>query len=381
MGTSEFRRIFEAEPDGIWNAPGRVNLIGEHTDYNGGMVLPIAISLTTSAYARKRNDDLIRIASVQKSRQRPLVIQTRLEDLEPRLTNSWADYPLGVFFIFRSLGLSTGADILLDSRVPLGSGLSSSAALECSVALALNDLCGMGQTPTELALLCAKAENEFVGVPTGVMDQLASYLCQAGNALFIDTSSLESRQIPFNPQQAGFQLIVVDTRVRHQLAGSEYSERRGSCIKATVDLGIKSLSQIAAGDLEHATKAIKDEKLFRRVKHVVTENDRVIRSVTALEDNRFYDFGTILSESHTSLKEDYEVSCRELDLAVESAIASGALGARMVGGGFGGCAIALVPIDLHEEVANHVIQQLSTISQRPPRILTISASGGARRVF
>jgi galactokinase len=276
----------------------------------------------------------------------------------------------------------------VDGRVPLGAGLSSSAALECAVGAALADLAGEGTPmlePMALARLAQHAENDYVGAPTGLMDQVAAVLCAAGHALLFDVRSLGTRQVPFRPADAGLSLLVIDTGVRHEHAGGEYGDRRRSCEQACRELGVASLRELSDdGDLDAGlarVEALADDVLRRRARHVVTENERVLAACAALDAGDWKAFGAAMTASHASLRDDYEVSCAELDVAVDAALAEGALGARMTGGGFGGCAIALVPAAATDAVTAALGSRYAERDWESPVVRVCEPSAGAQRVL
>lgn len=340
-----FADRFAAAPDGVWAAPGRVNLIGEHTDYNAGLALPMALDHRTFAALRVREDGRIRVASAQRPGE---IIAANLDELAPASDFGWAGYVLGVAWALRESGLlATGFDVALDSCVPVGAGLSSSAALECAVAVGL-----AAAAPTdELIAACVRAENEFVGAPTGAMDQTVSLRGRAGHALLVDFAERRVEPIPFDTERLDAELLVIDTRAAHALADGEYARRRDECARAATAAGVPDLRRLGAvsasaapGTAAPGTALIADPLLAARARHVVTENARVLGFAAELRRPRprLETLGALLDASHASLRDDYEVSCRELDLAVDAARAAGAHGARMTGGGFGGSAIALV---------------------------------------
>lgn len=338
-----FARTFGRAPDGVWASPGRVNLIGEHTDYNGGLCLPIALPHRTFVAASRRDDGGVRMVSDLAESQ---VWEGRLDDIAPGGVSGWIAYCGGPAWALREEGVAVpGFDVAVASCVPLGAGLSSSAAIECAVGLALADLAG---TPldgddaarTRLAALCVRAENEVAGAPTGGMDQAASLRSSAGHALLLDCLDGSIRQVPFDLAAAGLELLVVDTRASHTLADGQYGARRASCEAAAVRLGIGTLREVT--DLDAALAALDDDVTRARVRHVVTEIARVEAFVERAQAGDWEAAGALMNDSHDSLRDDYEVSCVELDSAVDAARAAGALGARMTGGGFGGSAIALV---------------------------------------
>ena len=372
-----FTATYDDAPEGVWSAPGRVNLIGEHTDYNDGFVLPFAIEARTSVAARVRDDGVLRMRSVQQHRGD---VSIDLDDVEPGTPDGWAAYVAGVVWAARQCGHPVrGLDLLVDGRVPLGSGLSSSHALECAVALAMNDLFELGLDANSLGRLSYTAENDFVGAPTGMMDQLASLRCTAGHALFLDVRTLDVEQVPLDPVADGLHLIVLDTRVHHGNADGAYGNRRAACQKAAAVLGVDKLRDIDVAGLDDALDRLGDDELRRRARHVVLENARVVDTVSALRDTDWARVGALMAASHASLRDDYEVSCDELDLAVEVATTAGAVGARMTGGGFGGSAIALVPARSVPAVRDGVTAAFRGRGWSDPRVFEVTPSAGAHR--
>ena len=327
-------------------APGRVNLIGEFTDLNQGYVLPLALPYAAQAAVARRDDGLVRVASAQRHLNGAVsVVEAGVDALSPG-SNGWASYVLGVVWALRETGFEVGGmEVQIDSDVPIGAGLSSSAALECSVALAAADLYGLQISRRELARVAQRAENEFVGVPTGIMDQTASLRCQAGHALFLDTRSLEVRQVPFDLAAYDLALVVVNTKVKHALGTSAYADRRAACERAAVALGVPALRDIPPEQMDAALAKLSDEVVKRRARHIISEQRRVLEVVELLDCQRPREIGPVLTAGHRSLRYDFEVSCAELDTTVEAAVAAGALGARMTGGGFGGSAVVLVETD------------------------------------
>jgi len=337
-----FKDAFGRSPEGCWEAPGRVNLIGEHTDYNDGLVLPFALDRTTRAAVARRDDGVLRVHSAAMAGG---IVELPAADLAPGRDAGWATYPAAVLWTLREAGHGIGgADIHYDSTVPVGGGLSSSAALQVATALALTELYGVTLGRQELALLCQRSENVYVGAPVGVMDQTASACCTEGHVLHLDVRGLAARQVPLDLAGAGLALLVVDTRVKHSHADGEYASRRAGCEEAAAALGLGSLRDVPYEGLDAALAALPDDRLRRLTRHVVTENQRVERVTSLLLAGDAAGVGPELSSGHASLRDDFRVSCPELDLAVETAVAAGALGARMTGGGFGGSAIALTPV-------------------------------------
>jgi galactokinase len=373
-----FREEFGRDPDCVWASPGRVNLIGEHTDYNEGFVLPLALPHRVVASAGRNDHDRLRVMSRQRD-DRPAEVDLR--SLRPGAVDGWPAYVAGVTWALREAGHEVGGvDLVVDGDVPAGAGLSSSAALECAVALAVDETFGLGIERSDLARLARRAENEFVGVPSGIMDQSASLLCREGHVLFLDTRSLEVEQVPLELEKAGLELLVVDTRAPHRLADGEYASRRRDCERGAAALGVPFLRDVSREDLASALARIGDDTTRRRVRHVVTEDARVLEVVDLLRGGRVREVGPLLTASHASLRDDFEVTVPELDTAVEAALATGALGARMTGGGFGGCVIALVPTDLREDVGESVRRAFTERGFTPPRLFVTRASPGAVRL-
>ncbi|GAA3140865.1 MULTISPECIES: galactokinase [Nonomuraea] len=364
-----FRAAFGASPQTVWRAPGRVNLIGEHTDYNDGFVLPFAVPWGLTAALTPRADGVVRLLSLQSADGEPVVMETREE------SRGWTRYVVGVLAMLGDR--VAGADIAIDGDVPQGAGLSSSAALEVAVASALNDVHGLGMTPMELALLSQKAENDFVGMPCGIMDQAASALCEEGHALFLDCRSLGSRSIPFDLAAHGLSLLIIDTQVHHEHAGGEYAKRRAECESAARKLGVPALRDVT--DLAGALAQLQGDER-KRTEHVVTENHRVEALVGLLRAGAVTEIGALLNASHLSLRDLYEVSSPELDVAVEAALKGGARGARMTGGGFGGSAIALVPVERLESVQESVSAAYAERGYQAPRFLPATPAQGAHRI-
>ncbi|MEW5658621.1 galactokinase [Streptomyces cinereoruber] len=373
-----FQSLYGAAPDGVWAAPGRVNLIGEYTDFNDGFVLPLALPHTAVAAVSRRDDGVLRLHSADVDGG---IVQLDTDTLEPLSGGGWAAYPAGVVWALREAGHPvTGADLHLASTVPTGAGLSSSAALEVVTALALNDLFGLGLSRPELARIAQRAENAFVGVPCGIMDQMASACALEGHALHLDTRDLSHRQVPFDPAAEGLTLLVVDTRVKHALGDGAYAERRAGCEAGARALGVRALREVDAARLPDALARLDDETVRRYVRHVVSDNARVERVIALLDAGDPRAVGPVLTEGHASLRDDLRVSCPELDLVVEAANAAGALGARMTGGGFGGSAVVLVGTDRAEKVAAAVEEAFAAAGHAAPGVFPAVPSAGARRV-
>ena len=368
---SKFQEVFGTRPDIIASAPGRVNLIGEHVDFLDGFVLPFAISDATTVAIAKNSSNKIRCASIQK---KGAVSTIDCANIAPKSGEAWTRYPIGVLW---SLGIETGIDILVDGQVPLGAGLSSSAALECAVATAINELFNLGLTLPELARAAQRAENIYVGMPCGIMDQSVSLMATEGNALLLDTRDLSIEQIPFNIAPLGLELLVIDTQVHHALVDGGYAERRASCEKAIADLGITSLRDISISEFV-ARKPELDEKTYLRAFHGVTEMKRVLDAVALLKAGDFVGFGEIVTAAHISLRDNYTVSCPELNLAVDTALKFGALGSRMIGGGFGGSAIALIKAKDSELIKSEIKNGFMKARFKSPRFFSALPSAGAQ---
>lgn len=367
-----FEKAFGYSPAGLWSAPGRANLIGEHTDYNNGFVLPFGIDRRTHAAMSGREDMLCRVAT---SLGGP-IIEFELGNTAPADLD-WALYPLGVAWVMRE-GMTGGFDLYLDSDVPVGAGLSSSAAVECSVAMAINDLWDLGHSKQQLALIGQKAENEVVGAPTGIMDQTASMLAEQDAAVLIDCQSLDTEVIELGLSQKGFVVAVIDTQVAHRHSDGGYRARRDACELGAKTMGVSSLRGLTEADLPAAKEKL-DDLTFRRVKHVVTENQRVLDTVEVLKSGELEKLGPLFLASHESMRDDFEISIPELDLAVSTATANGAIAARMTGGGFGGAAIAIIQASDLDGLQVAVKKAFSTAGFGEPRVFAVSASAGASR--
>ncbi|GAT74162.1 galactokinase [Microbacterium hydrocarbonoxydans] len=381
-----FTALTGREPDGLWSAPGRVNLIGEHTDYNDGFVLPFAIPQRTVAAVGIRADDRSRVFVASTFADEPVeVALDELQELFPTAAGAepgvaeWAAYPLGVAWALGQDGVrGPGVDIAIASDVPVGAGLSSSAAIEGATASALNDLWSAGLDRTALARIGRRAENEAVGAPTGIMDQMASMLGEPDAAIFLDCRSLETRLVPLGMAEAGLALLVMDTRVKHAHSTGGYGERRASCERGASIMGVPALRDLSVDDLPRAQELM-DDVTFRRVRHVVTENQRVLDTVEVLRTRGARAIGDLLVASHASMRDDFEISVPELDTAVDAALAAGALGARMTGGGFGGAAIALVEQDAVQSVSDAVTAAFADAGFAAPTLFTVTPSAGAGR--
>ncbi|WP_396640970.1 galactokinase [Microbacterium sp.] len=374
-----------ASDSGVWSAPGRANLIGEHTDYNEGFVLPFAIEYRTRAKASRRDDGIIRVTSTFD----PTPVEVALDDLPSLFDHpdhgipEWAAYPLGVAWAaLRATGIDArelpGLDLAFSSDVPIGAGLSSSAAIEGATASALNDLWALGLSPLELAKIGRTAENDAVGAPTGIMDQVASMLGRADAATFLDCRTLATESIDLGFDAADLRLLVIDTGVKHSHATGGYGERRASCELGAASMGVPALRDLTLDDLPRA-QALLDDVTFRRVRHIVTENYRVLDTVRTLRESGPHAIGDLLVASHASMRDDFEISTPELDTAVDAALAAGAVGARMTGGGFGGAAIALVAEGLVGRVTDAATSAFAERGYAAPHIFTVTPSRGAGR--
>ena len=371
-----FRTLTGDAPTVVAAAPGRVNVIGEHTDYNDGFVLPLALPLLTRVAAGARDDARLRLVSLQDDSG---PVEVSLSEATPGTVGGWAAYAVGTAWALRERDVDVrGADLVVDGNVPTGAGLSSSAALECSVALALARLAGADLEPAELARVAQHAENDFVGVPCGIMDQMASMMSRESSALFLDTRTMEVRHVPLTLEEHGLVLLVVDTRAEHSLADGAYADRRRACEQAAVALGVAALRDLGPADLDGPAIAALDAVVQHRVRHVVTENARVLDVVERLETgNDPASIGPLLTASHESLRDDYEVSSPELDVVVDTALAHGADGARMTGAGFGGSAIALLPVDRVDDVRQATEAAFAERGWNQPRVFVAVPSDGA----
>ncbi|MFC5928263.1 galactokinase [Cryobacterium melibiosiphilum] len=373
-----FESRFNHAPAGIWSAPGRVNLIGEHTDYNNGFVLPFAIDRRTVVALSPRTDRTVRVASSFGGE----AVELSLDQLFPENFTGWSAYPLGVAWALGQFGADldavSGFEAYIDSDVPIGAGLSSSAAIESAVAMALNDVWALGLDRATLAKVGQLAENRAVGAPTGIMDQSASLLGQADSAVFLDCRSLEADVVPLGFDPAGLELLIIDTKVSHAHATGGYAARRTSCETGARLMGVPSLRELSVDDLPRAAETLDDET-FRRVRHIVTENQRVLDTVKALRLFGPSSIGALLDASHVSMRDDFEISVPQLDLAVRAARGAGAIGARMTGGGFGGSAIALVPRDLVPAVQVAVQAAFALDGYATPDTFVVHAADGAAR--
>jgi len=370
-----FAKQFGSAPEGVWSAPGRVNLIGEHTDYNEGYVLPFAINRRTFAAVSTRNDGIARVASSFSAE----IVEIPLTNISKSAVSGWSAYPLGVAWALIQAGAKPiGFDLYVDSDVPVGAGLSSSAAIECSVAMALNDFWQANLDRSALAKIGQRAENEIVGAPTGIMDQTASLFGVLDHVVFLDCRSLIAEAIALGLKQNSLEIVVMDTKVSHRLVDGGYAARRAACEQGASQMSVSSLRDLEISDLGKAEEIL-DPLVFKRVRHVVTENARVLETVELLKSSGPKSIGDLLYASHESMRDDFEISIDELDLAVETAMSVGAVGARMTGGGFGGAAIALIESSKIETLKSEVAKAFEARGFKKPELFSVLADAGAKR--
>ncbi|MET7749896.1 galactokinase [Micromonospora sp. NPDC005367] len=376
--TAGFRQEFGQPPAGHWAAPGRVNLIGEHTDYNDGFVLPFALPLRTVAAADRQEGARWTVWSELSGE----TISFGADEVdEPSRVTGWGAYVAGVVWALRDAGHDVpGARFAIASDVPLGAGLSSSAALEAAVLTALVDLGGLDLPADRQPRLAQRAENHYVGAPTGIMDQSASIRCRGGHALFLDCRTEGVEHIPFDLRAAGLAMLVIDSHAPHRHADGEYAARRKSCEAGAERLGVPALRDVTIDQLDAALARLDDPETRRRVRHVVTEDQRVLDTVALLRAGRVREIGPLLTASHVSMRDDFEITVPEIDTAVEAALAAGALGARMTGGGFGGCVLALVEAAAADAVAAAVTAAYAKNGFQPPEHITALPAPGATRL-
>lgn len=378
----KFQELFGAEGDiRTYFAPGRVNLIGEHTDYNGGHVFPCALTLGTYGIARKREDNKLRFYSVNFERLG--VIESSLEDLKPYKTAEWTNYPKGVMWAFEERGykLPNGLDILLYGNIPNGSGLSSSASLEVLTGVILKDMFGFDVSMTDIALIGQFSENNFNGCNCGIMDQFASAMGKKDNAIFLDTNTLQYEYAPVVLEDA--KIVIINSKVKHSLVDSAYNDRRNECETALKELqevvAVQTLGDLTEEAFEKHKDAIKSEIRQKRARHAVYENQRTIRAVEALKENRIEEFGKLMNESHRSLRDDYEVSCKEIDILVDLAWETeGVIGSRITGGGFGGCTVSIVKNDAVDGFIKNIGEQYLAKVGHEAEFYVVDIGDGAR---
>ena len=378
----KFQELFGAEGDiRTYFAPGRVNLIGEHTDYNGGHVFPCALTLGTYGIARKREDNKLRFYSVNFERLG--VIESSLEDLKPYKAAEWTNYPKGVMWAFEERGykLPNGLDILLYGNIPNGSGLSSSASLEVLTGVILKDMFGFDVSMTDIALIGQFSENNFNGCNCGIMDQFASAMGKKDNAIFLDTNTLQYEYAPVIVEDA--KIVIINSKVKHSLVDSAYNDRRNECETALKELqevvAVQTLGDLTEEAFEKHKDAIKSEIRQKRARHAVYENQRTIRAVEALKENRIEEFGKLMNESHRSLRDDYEVSCKEIDILVDLAWETeGVIGSRITGGGFGGCTVSIVKNDAVDGFIKNIGEQYLAKVGHEAEFYVVDIGDGAR---
>ncbi|GAA3807182.1 galactokinase [Nocardioides panacisoli] len=363
-----------------WRAPGRVNLIGEHTDYNGGLALPFAIEHGCTAEVGLAPGRDLHVATSAQEADDVRLTAADLAALPGSDGPVWARYVLGPLWVLRERGYDVPPlEVRVDSDVPSGSGLSSSAAVVCSVTSAVDDLLELGLSPDDLLAVARAAENDVVGAPTGGLDQMASLRCRVGEVLLCDFATTTTENVPADLAADGLTVLVVDTLVRHSHADGEYAARRRGCEAAAAVLGLPALGALRTDDLAAALARLEDDEQARYVRHVVSEDDRVRRTAELLRAGRTAGIGSLLTASHASLRDDFRVTVPELDLAVETLLAAGALGARMTGGGFGGSVIALVEEGRATDAAAATAEAFGRAGYRSPAWFTTLPSAGARR--
>ncbi len=366
---THFEDTFGHPPTVAWWAPGRVTLIGDHTDYSEGLALPLALQLGTTAYAAPRDDGVLAVASSQEGAKAG---SAPLSSLSPNAA-SWAAYVEGVAWVLADEGVSLrGAEVFVHGDVPLGAGLSSSASLICSTMAALLELAGQTWDGRRVALAARRVENEYVGAPVGLMDHLVAMEAKRGHALSVDLRSLATTPVPLPLGDKGLALLVVDSGEGHRTTGEGYAQRVRECHDAARLLGVSTLRDAAEGDL----RRIGDPLLESRARHVVTENDRVRRTVALLRAGRIREVGPVMLASHASLRDDYQVSTPALDRVVAATVSAGALGARLTGAGFGGCVVVLTDQQASAEVTTAVRTVAAAHGYRPPRLWAVTASEG-----
>ena len=376
----KFEEVFgDSEGAKVFFAPGRVNLIGEHTDYNGGHVFPCALTIGTYMAVKKRDDRKLRFYSMNFDHLG--VIESSIEGLKPEKEADWTNYPKGVMWAFekRGMKMDCGLDIVLNGNIPNGSGLSSSASLEVVTGFMLRDLFGFDVTNVELARIGQYSENNFNGMNCGIMDQFASAMGKKDNAIFLDTADLSYEYAPIN--LTGAKIVVTNSKVKHSLVNSEYNTRRSECETALAELqavtDIKGLGDLTEEEFEALKSAIKDETRVKRAKHAVYENRRTIRAVEALKNNDLETFGKLMNASHVSLRDDYAVSCSEIDVLVDAAWkVEGVIGSRITGGGFGGCTVSIVKDEAIEAFKEQVGKAYQEQVGKTPEFYVVEIGNG-----
>jgi galactokinase len=375
--STALQRLPEGSYDAVWASPGRVNLIGEHTDYNDGFVLPFALPHSTVVAGRRLDDASWTVTSEQTGE----TVTFGPSALGSDKLDGWASYVAGIVWALREAGHDVpGASLTVVSDVPFGAGLSSSAALACAVMAVLLDLADVDLPMAVRPRLAQRAENEYVGAPTGIMDQSASTLCRAGHALFLDCRSLATEQVPFDLAAQGLAILVVDSKAPHAHVTSEYAARRRSCEEAAKILDVPALRDVQPDTLDAALARLDDETMRKRVRHVVTEDQRVLDTVEALRAGDARAIGPLMTASHTSMRDDYEITVPEVDTVVSAALAAGAYGARMTGGGFGGCVLALVDASRCEQVEAAVRESFAAAGFTPPDAFVVTPAEGTHKI-
>ena len=379
----EFKKLYGTEPDGVYFAPGRVNLIGEHTDYNGGHVFPCALTIGTYVAAKKRADRVLRFYSMNFEEKG--VIESSLDDLTPSDEAGWTNYPKGVIWAFegRGMKLDGGLDIVLYGNIPNGSGLSSSASLEVVTGFLLKDLYGFDVTNVDLAKIGQYSENNFNGMNCGIMDQFASAMGKKDNAIFLDTATLKFEYAPIKLD--GMKIVVTNSKVKHSLVGSAYNDRRTSCETALSELqkviDIKTLGDLSIEEFEANKSVIADADRVLKAKHAVYENQRAIKAVDALKSGDINLFGKLMNESHVSLRDDYDVSCKEIDVLVDAAWkVDGVVGSRITGGGFGGCTVSIVKDEAIDAFKEALAKEYKEKCDLVPEFYVVSIGDGPSKL-
>lgn len=367
----------------VYFAPGRVNLIGEHTDYNGGHVFPCALTIGTYMAVKKREDDKLRFYSVNFPSEG--IVETTIDDFNPLNEHSWTAYPKGVMWAFANRGMKMpcGLDIVINGNIPNGSGLSSSASLEVLTGYMLREQFGFEVTNVELAQIGQYSENNYNGCNCGIMDQFASAMGKENNAIFLDTATLNYEYAPIKLD--GMKIVVTNSKVKHSLVTSAYNDRRTSCETALAELqtglSIKTLGDLSESDFDRNIQLIKDPDRVCKAKHAVYENQRTIKAVQALKDGDIEEFGQLMNQSHISLRDDYDVSCPEIDVLVEAAWSvKGVIGSRITGGGFGGCTVSIVKEDSVEEFKNVLTNAYKEKCQMVPEFYVVSIGDGPSEI-
>ncbi|MDY3797171.1 MAG: galactokinase [Agathobacter sp.] len=381
----KFQELYGAEGDiRVYFAPGRVNLIGEHTDYNGGHVFPCALTIGTYMAVRKREDRQLRFYSMNFENLG--VIEDSLDNLVAKEDGEWTNYPKGVIWAFegRGMKLDCGLDIALYGNIPNGSGLSSSASLEVVTGYMLKDMFGFDVTNQDIALIGQYSENNFNGCNCGIMDQFASAMGKADNAIFLDTADLSYEYAPVKLD--GAKIVVTNSMVKHSLVTSAYNDRRNESSQALADLqqvcGISTLGELTEEEFEKYKNSIKDEVNRARAKHAVYENQRTIKAVAALKNNDIETFGKLMNASHVSLRDDYETSCEEVDVLVEEAWKiDGVIGSRITGGGFGGCTVSIVKDDAIDIFKEKLTAAYGQKVGKTPEFYVVSIGDGPSRLI